>query len=231
MLQAMELRGLVTEDVAAWAAKNGGELVDFHAPRGPRMTARTWLGTVASIDGRSKRDGSALVDAVLRRSGLSAYGNAPFSGLSPFSRAALAIAEAAVAIAGREAVTVVLPEPPLPWPHRHEVRRLAIDVLSAAKLVLHSRDAAELAPLMPRDSIVEAGVALKTAADERSIIVRVYGWGEPYDAFRKALIELGVTIAGGPIAHVLTAPTAVTPREVLAAAYDAGIDVLEVRTV
>lgn len=36
-------------------------------------------------------------------------------------------------------------------------------------------------------------------------------------------------MAGGPIAHVLTAPESIGAREVLAAAYDAGIDVLEVR--
>lgn len=226
----MELRGLVAEDAASWARRNGAELVDFNALRGLRMTARTWLETVASIDGRSKRDGAALVDTTLRRAGLAAYANAAFSSLTPFSRCAVAVAEQAVALAGVHEPTVVLPEPPLPWPHRHELRRVAIEVLSGTKLVIHARDAVELAPLMPRDSLVDAGGRTLAGKDgQRAIVLRVYGWGEPYRAFRAALEGLGVTIAGGPIAHVLAAPPEVTPREVLAAAFDAGIDVLEVR--
>lgn len=227
----MELRGLVGEDVAAWASRNGAAVVDFHALRGPRMTARAWLEAVASIDGRSKRDGAALADTILRRSGLAAFATAPFSALHPHARAAVAIAEQAVAAAGLADVTIVVPEPPLPWPQRHELRRLALEVLAGANIVLHARDAAELAPLMPRESIAEAGVALQSKEGERAIVVRVFGSGEPYASFRAALEALGATISGGPIAHVLTAPVAVTPREVLAAAFDAGIDVLEVRTV
>lgn len=227
----MELRGLVGEDVAAWASRHGAALVDFNAVRGARMTPRAWLEAVASMDGRGKRDGAALADTVLRKSGLAAFANAPFSSLNPFSRAAMAVAEQAVAVFGDADATIVVPEPPLPWPQRHELRRLALEVLAGGKIVIHARDAVELAPLMPRDAILEAGVALQSKDAERSMIVRVYGWGEPYDAFRASLEALGIKIAGGPIAHVLTAPTAVTPREVLAAAFDAGIDVLEVRTV
>jgi hypothetical protein len=227
----MELSGLVGEDAVAWASRHGASLVDFSATRGARMTPRGWLEAVASMDGRGKRDGAALADTMLRKSGLAAYANAPFSSLNPYSRAAVAVAEQAVALSGVAGATVVLPEPPLPWPERHELRRLAIELLAGSKVVIHARDAAELAPLMPRDSIVEAGVALQNREGERSMILRVYGWGEPYEALRAALEALDVKIAGGPIAHVLTAPTAITPREVLAAAFDAGIDVLEVRTV
>lgn len=226
----MELRGLIGEDCAAWARRNDAELVDFHATRGSRMTARLWLETVASIDGRSKREGAAVVDAVLRRAGLAAFAAAPFSSLTPLARTALAVAECAVGVAGHAAPRVVLPEPPLPWPQRHELRRMAIEVLSEAELWIHARDAAELAPLMPRASISDvSGVSLAPAEGQRTIVVRVYGSGEPYAAFRGALEALGITIAGGPIAHVLSAPPGITPREVLAAAFEAEIDVLEVR--
>ncbi len=225
------LSGLVLDDPVAWARGRGAELVDFTAPRGPRMTPRAWLEAVAAIDGRGRREGAALADAILRRAGLSAYANATNSTLGPLARAALAIAETSVAIArAPEKHDVVVPEPPLAWPHRHEVRKLATELLAGANVFLHARDAAELAPLVDRASIVDAaGRALAPSAGHRAIVVRVYGWGEPYDAFRKALDALGVKVAGGPIAHVLTAPESIGAREVLAAAYDAGIDVLEVR--
>ena len=204
----MAVSGLVVDDPIAWAKRRGAEIVEFAAPRGPRLTARAWLETVAAIDDRSKRDGAALVDAILRRAGLSAYAKVAISSLGPASRVALAIAETAVAIArAPEKHDVVVPEPPIPWPQRHEVRRLALELLAGANVFLHARDAAELAPLMERSAIVDSGGrALAPAAGQRAIVVRVYGWGEPYDAFRKALDELGVTVAGGPIAHVLTAP-------------------------
>ena len=226
----MELRGLTGDDFAGWARRNDAELVDFHAIRGSRMTARVWLETVASIDGRSKRDGFAVVDAILRRSGLAAFATAPFTSLTPFARVSIAVAECAVGIAGQTGARVVLPEPPLPWPHRHELRRMAIELLANADLWIHACDAAELAPLMPRESITDAsGVSLAAADGQRAIVLRVYGSGEPYLAFREALEGLGVSVAGGPIAHVLSTPPGVTPREVLALAFDAGIDVLEVR--
>jgi hypothetical protein len=227
----MALSGLVVDDPVAWARKRGAELVDFAAPRGPRMTSRAWLETVAAIDDRRKRDGAALVDAIVRRAGLSAFANVAISSLAPFARAALAVAETAVAIArAPEKYDVVVPEPPIAWPHRHDLRRVAVELLAGANVFLHARDAAELAPLIDRAAIVDgAGRALAPSGGQRALIVRVYGWGEPYDAFRKALDALGVTVAGGPIAHVLTAPEAVGAREVLAAAFDAGLDVLEVR--
>jgi len=227
----MPLSGLVVDDPVAWARRHGAELVDFAAPRGPRLSSRAWLETVAAIEGRSKRDGAALVDAIVRRAGLSAFANGAISSLTPFARASLAIAETAVAIAAApDKHEVVVPEPPIPWPHRHDLRRIAIELLSGANVRLHARDAAELAPLMERAAIVDgAGRALAPETGQRAIIARVYGWGEPYDAFRKALEELGVTVAGGPIAHVLTAPEAIGAREILVAAFDAGLDVLEVR--
>ncbi|MBI2393480.1 MAG: hypothetical protein HYV09_28120 [Deltaproteobacteria bacterium] len=224
----VSLRGVVVDDALGWGLRRGAEVVDFAAPRGPRMTPRSWLGTVAAIDGRARRDADALVDAILRRAGLSVLANAPLSGLPPFARAALAVAEVAVAIAGAPSEhEVVVPEPPLPWPHRHELRRLAADLLAGARVILHARDAAELSQLVERDAILEGAAGVPHAG--RSILVRVYGWGEPYEAFKRALEERGVTIGGGPIAHVLGAPDGFGPREVLAAAYEAGLDVLEVR--
>jgi len=196
------------------------------------MTPRGWLETVAAIDGRSKRDAVALVDAVLRRAGLSSLANAPISGLPPFGRAALAVAEVAVAIAHDPSEhEVVVPEPPLPWPHRHELRRLASELLAGAKVLLHARDENELAQLVPREAILDARLGGHGVVHDgaRSVLVRVYGWGEPYETFRRVLDERGVTIAGGPIAHVLSVPEGFGPREVLAIAFDAGLDVLEVR--
>jgi hypothetical protein len=223
------LRGLVSEDPVAWARRRGAELVEFGASRGARMTPRAWLATAAAIDGRSRRDAAALVDAVLRRAGLSSLANAQISGLPSFGRAALAVAEIAVAIARAPSEhEVVVPEPPLPWPHRHELRRLATELLSGATVILHARNVGELADLVPRESIIDTATG---AAHEgpRSVLVRVYGWGEPYETFRRALDERGVTIAGGPIAHVLSVPEGFGAREVLALAFDAGLDVLEVR--
>lgn len=227
----MALSGLVVDDPVAWAARNRAELVDFAASRGPRMTPRAWLETVAAIDSRGRRDGAALVDVTLRRAGLSAYAKLPISSLGPFARAALAIAETSVSIArAPEKCDVVVPEPPLAWPQRHDVRRIAIELLAGANVFLHARDAAELAPIVERSAILDgAGRALAASTGKRAIVVRVYGWGEPYDAFRKALEELGVTITGGPVSHVVTAPDPIGTREVLAAAFDAGLDVLEVR--
>lgn len=228
----MELRGLIGDDCVGFARRNEAELIDFQALRGPRMNARVWLETVASMDGRSKREGAALADAVLRRAGLSAFAAAPFSSLTAFARAAVAVAECAVAVAGRTDARVVLPEPPLPWPLRHELRRVAAELFTDATVWIHARDGAELAPLMARDSIVNSsGISLAPGPGRRSIVVRVYGSGEPYTAFAAALEGLGVAIAGGPVAHVLSAPESVTPRDVLAAAFDAGLDVLEVREV
>lgn len=225
------LRGLIAEDPAAWARGHGAELVAFDAPRGDRVTVRAWLLATAAIDGRSSRDAGALVDAVLRKAGLEPYARATMAQLAPFTRAAVAVAEIAVAIAGREASSqVVVPAPPLAWPERHELRRLATWLLAGAAVVLHAFDAVELAPLVAREAIVDAaGRALWPAEGRRVILARVYAWGEPYDAFRAALDALDVKVDGGPVAHVLDAPSSITPRHVLAAAYDAGVDVLEVR--
>jgi hypothetical protein len=224
------LRGLVLDDPVAWARRHGVEVVDYAALRGPKITPRKWLEAVAAIDGRTHRDGAALVDAILRRAGLSAYANVTISTLTPYARAVLAVAESAVTISGKPDRKVVVPEPPLPWPQRHELRRVAAELLAGSNVVLHAREAGELAPLLPREAIENgSGTSLAAATGKRAILVRVYGTGEPYETFRAAVEALGVTIAGGPIAHVLTAPAGVGPREVLGAAYDAGLDVLEVR--
>lgn len=223
------LRGLVSEDPAGWARAHGAELVEFSALRGGRVTPKAWLETVAAIDGRAHADAVALVDAFLRRSGLSSLATAPIAGLPPFAKAALAIAEVAVAIAHAPGEReVVVPEPPLPGAHRYELRRLACELLRDAKVVLHARDAQELASLVAREAILDAAAGAAHPGT-RSVLVRVYGWGEPYEAFLRGLDERGVTVGGGPIAHVLTVPDGFGPREVLAIAFDAGLDVLEVR--
>ncbi len=225
------LRGLIAEDPADWARRHGAELVAFDAPRGDRVAVRAWLLATAAIEGRSGREAEALVDAVLRKAGLEPWARATMAQLAPLARASVAVAEIAVAIAGREAsVQVVVPSPPLAWPERHELRRLATWLLAGASVTLHAFDAVELAPLVPREAIVDAaGRALWPADGRRVILARVYAWGEAYDAFRKALDERGVRVEGGPVAHVLDAPASVTARDVLAAAYDAEVDVLEVR--
>ena len=223
------VHGLLAEDPVAWARGKNAELVDFHAARGGRLTPSAWLEAVAAIEGRPPRDAAALVDAVLRRSGLSSLSKSSIAGLPPFARAALAVAEVAIAIAGAaEPPDVVVPEPPLSAPHRHELRRLACELLRGATVWLHARDAQELAALLPREAILDAAAGVRHPGT-RAVLVRVYGWGEPYEAFRKGLDHAGVVIGGGPIAHVLTVPDGFGPREVLALAFEAGLDVLEVR--
>lgn len=226
-MERSNVRGLLAEDPATWARQNGALVVDFGATRGARMTPRAWLETVAAIDGRPHRESVALVDAVLRRAGLSSLANGAIGVLPAFGRAALAVAEVAVAVTGR-AQEVLVPEPPLPWPHRHELRRLALELLAGTPVVLHTRDPMELTSLVARDAVIDVAVGAAHPAGP-SVLVRVYGWGEPYEAFKRGLDERGVTITGGPIAHVLTGPDGFGPREALAIAYEAGLDVLEVR--
>ncbi len=228
---ASQVSGVVVDDVVAFARRRNAELVPFGAADKSRLTPRVFLETVAAIDRRSRRDAAALVDSTLRRSGLSPSASTAIASLSPHARAALAIAETAVAIArDPSSFEVVVPEPPLPWPQRHELRRLALYVLGGARVVLHARDASELASLVEHASIVDGGGHVLTApAGGRSIVVRVYGAGEPYRAFREKLEARGVVVRGGPIAHLLEAPAGFGPRDVLAAAYETDLDVLEVR--
>jgi hypothetical protein len=223
------LIGLVAEDIGPYVARRNAEVVAFDAPRGARLSPRQWLETVAAMEGMSRRPAAALVTAVLERSGLPTGGT--IAALVPLQRAVLAIAEAAVVIArDPSSHIVVVPQPPAPWPYRNDLRRLAASLLSGAEVVLQARGAWELLPLVEPDFIVDAsGCSIAPPEGKRALLVRVFGEGEPYRAWRTALEVLGVLVAGGPIAHVLAAPLGVGPREVLAAAHRSGLDVLEVR--
>lgn len=223
--------GLIADDPRAYASAHGAVLVDFAAPREARTDVRSWLEAAAAIEGCSAREARALVDAILSKAGLAATAGAPVSALSPVLRAVLAIAEAAI-LAHRHpgSLTVVVPEPPVAWPTRNEIRRLATTLCAGCEVVLHAREAFELVPLVGVDFVVdESGGSIAPPAGMRSIHTRVFGAGEALEGWRAALEKLGVQIAGGPIAHVLAAPEGVGPREILAAAHEAGLDVLEVR--
>lgn len=225
------LIGLVTDDVAAYVRSRNAECVDFEARRGARVSPRQWLSTAAAIAGRSARDAASLADALLARAGLGIGAPVTIGALAPHQHAALAIAEVAVVIADDPtSAVVVVPQPPMPWPQRNDVRRLAAALLSGAEVVLHAFVAWELLPLVEPDFIVDrSGGSIAPPEGTRTLLVRVFGVGAPYDAFRAALEAKGIMIAGGPIAHVLAAPKGIGPTEVLAAAFEAGLDVLEVR--
>jgi hypothetical protein len=225
--------GLVADDPVAWAQARDAVLVSFDAPRGARVETRMWLETAAAIEGKSRAAARAIADDLLQVAGLLPPTPSMIGSLGPAHRVALAIAEAAVQVRCAEGeITVLVPEPPLAWPLRTELRRLATRLLAGAEVVLHAREAWELTPLVPVEFIVGAdGLSFVPPPGARSIVTRVFGVGEPYVAWRAALETLGVQIAGGPIAHMLSVPNGIGPRHVLAAAYEAGLDVLEVRDV
>jgi hypothetical protein len=223
--------GLVADDPRAYASAHGAVLVDFGATREARTDVKSWLEAAAAIEGYAPREAKALVEVIVAKSGLGPFVTGWVSALTPPARVVLALAEAAV-IAHRHGaeITVVVPEPPIAWPQRNEVRRLAVSLFAGCEVVLHAREAFELVPIVGVDFVVdESGGSIAPPTGMRSIHTRVFGAGEAYEAWRAALGELGVQIAGGPIAHVLAAPEGVGPREILAAAHKAGLDVLEVR--
>src|SRR5207245_3840115 len=114
------LIGLVTDDVAGYVRSRDAECVEFEAQRGPRMSPREWLSTVAAITGRRARDAASIADALLARAGLGLGAPVTIGALAPDQNAALAIAEVAVVIADDPgSAVVVVPQPPLPWPHRN----------------------------------------------------------------------------------------------------------------
>jgi hypothetical protein len=221
------VKGIVVDDPAAFAKRNGADIVAFAANRSPKLGPKAWLAATSAMEGRSARETDAFVDAILRRAGLSAYAVTPISSLPPLAKAALAIAEITVFT---PSAMVVVPEPPIAWPQRHEVRRLAVTLLAGATVVLHAREAWELAALVAPHELTDGeGRALGDSSGLRSLVARTYGAGEAYEAFRSALEGAGVRVEGGPIAHVLSVPAGFGVREVLAAAHDAGLDLLEVR--
>lgn len=222
--------GLIADDPRTYASTHGALVIDFHAPREARTSVRSWLESTAAIEGCSPRESHALVDATLAKSGLSAVASNAVSSLPAYMRALLALCEAAIVAHRNADLVVVVPEPPIPWPTRGDLRRLATTLLAGCEVVLHAREAFELVPLVGADFVVdESGGSIAPPAGTRSILTRVFGVGDAYEGWRKALDELGVQIAGGPIAHVLAAPTGVGTREILAAAHRAGLDVLECR--
>ncbi|GAC1352829.1 MAG: hypothetical protein NVS3B20_09790 [Polyangiales bacterium] len=226
--------GLVADDVREYAQLQAGsrpEIVAFDAPRGPRVSPRAWLETVAAIAGCNRREVTSVADAIFHRAGFGASTPTMIGFLDPAQRAALAIAEVAVAIAHDPAsAMVIVPQPPLPMPYRNDLRRLSTMLLDGAEVVLHALAAWELLPLMDPEFIINAsGESIAPPDGSRTLLLRVFGRGEPYRAFRSSLEAKGVLFAGGPIAHVLAAPKAIGPSEVLAAAFEAQIDLLEVR--
>lgn len=221
--------GLVAESARAYADRRGALEIAFDAPRGGAMRAREWLESAASIEGCSPDETRALCDTLGRQLGLPPGSTALVTALPQPQRLALALAEGAIATWAQRLPLVVVPAPPLPWPTRHELRRLALELFAGVEVVLHARDAWELAPLVPREALVDEHDRALAEAQGRAIVTRVYGSGEPYAAWLAALDALGVSVEGGPIAHVLRAPDGVGVREVLAAAYDAELDLLEIR--
>jgi hypothetical protein len=214
-------RGLVAEEPSAWARAHGADLVSFDAPRDGAISVTSWLDAACAIAGRSRP--RAFVGALLRQAGLSLRARTAVAALAAHERVALALAEAAaLRVEGR---AIVVPEPPLPWPLRHESRRLALSLLAGAgEVILHARRGWEIAGLVSAIELDGGG-----AASARSIVLRVYGGAAPYAAFREKLEALGVEVQGGPIAHVLETPEGISVREILAAASAADLDVLEIR--
>lgn len=221
--------GLVAESSRAYALRRGALEIAFDAPRGGSVRAREWLETAAAIEGCSPGETKALCDTLARQLGMPPGTTALVTALPPVQRLGLALAEGAIATWAQRLPLVVVPAPPLPWPARHELRRLALELFAGVEVVLHARDAWELAPLIAREALVDEHDRPLADAQGRSIVTRVYGTGEPYVAWLAALEALGITVEGGPIAHVLRAPEGIGVREVMAAAYDANLDLLEIR--
>ncbi len=221
--------GLVAESARAYAERRGALAIDFDAPRGGTLTVRAWLESVAAIEGCDQRESRALCDTILPQLGQPLASTPPVNALPPGPRVALALAEGAIATWAQRLPLVVVPAPPLPWPARNELRRLALELFAGVEVVLHAREAWELAPLVgPQALVDETGTPLHRR-EGRAIMARVYGAGAPYAAWLAALAALGVLVEGGPVAHLLRAPEGVGVREVLAAAYDVELDVLEIR--
>lgn len=223
------LLGLVAESSRAYAARRGALEIAFDAPRGGSLRARDWLEAAAAIEGCSPEESKSICDTLARQLGLPLGTTVLVSALPIAQRLALALAEGAIATWAQRLPLVVVPAPPLPWPARHELRRLALELFAGVEVVLHARDAWELAPLIAREALIDEQDRPLAEAQGRAIVTRVYGTGEPYVAWLAALEALGVTVEGGPIAHVLRAPDGVGVREVLAAAHDADLDLLEIR--
>jgi hypothetical protein len=227
---APKILGLLAEDPAAYARAHDAVLVDFVAPRSDRMSAREWLETTAAIEGCTPREATAITDTLLGQIGAPQGKSAGMGALSPMHRAGIALAEAAVVAWAHHVSLVVVPSPPVPWPARNDVRRLALAMLAGIDVALHAREAWELLPLVPHHALIDArGEPVAKKHDGRAFVTRVYGSGDPYAAWRTALEARGVAIEGGPISHVLRVPEGVGAREILADAFETGVDVLEVR--
>jgi hypothetical protein len=221
--------GLVADSAQAYAERRGALAIAFDATRDGATRVRDWLETACAIEGCSAKEARSLTDTLLRQLGFPVASTPSIGSLPPVPRVALALAEAAIATWARRSSLVVVPAPPLPWPARNDARRLALDLFAGVEVVLHAREAWELAHLVPADALIDERDRPLVRADARAIVARVYGSGKPYATWLAALEALGVAVEGGPIAHVLRAPEGVGVREILGAAYDAGLDLLEIR--
>lgn len=221
--------GLVADSAVAYVERRGAFAITFDAPRGGAMRLREWLETVAAIEGCTPAEARALCDTLLRQLSLPTALTPLVSSLPATHLTAVALAEGAIATWAQRLPLVVVPAPPLPWPARNDLRKLAMELFAGVEVVLHAREAWELAHLVPREALVDEGDRPLVPERGHAIVTRVYGSGEPYAAWLTAIEALGVTVDGGPIAHVLRAPDGVGVREILAAAYDAELDLLEIR--
>lgn len=223
------MRGLLGGDPVAWARTHGAELVDFGADRAGTATLRDHVRATLAMEQGAAGIG-AMADQLLRRARLGHLAGTRVDRLSAPARVVLALVEAAAGAAfAPRAHAVVVPEPPIPWPARHEVRLAAMQLLRG-DLVLHATDLSELLPLVPPDAIETTDGVRATAADPRGVlVVRVFAVGAPYEAFCAALRARGVRIEGGPVAHRLEGPVGFSARDVLAVAHETDVDVLEVR--
>ncbi len=223
------VRGLLGGDPIGYARAHGAEVVLFEAERGGTAKVRDHVRAALAMEGHT--DGLTLaVETLLRRARLANVADTRLELLTPLARYSVALVEvAAGAVFEPLRVPVVVPEPPLPWPIRHELRLVALSLFGAGDVVLHAYELEELLPLMKEDAIETMDGLRATAGDGNTLLVRLFATGAPYEAFVAALKASRVKLEGGPIAHRLEVPYGFTARDVLAIAHETEVDVLEVR--
>ena len=143
------LVGLVADTARAYVERRAAFAIVFDAPRGGSMRVRDWLETVAAIDGCSPVEARALCDTLLRQLSLPLATTPLVSSLPATHLTAVALAEGAIAAWAQRLPLVVVPAPPLPWPARNDLRKLATELFAGVEVVLHAREAWELAHLVP----------------------------------------------------------------------------------
>ncbi|MBK7397497.1 MAG: hypothetical protein IPJ34_14685 [Myxococcales bacterium] len=223
------MRGLVGGDPIAYAHAHGAEVVDFAAERQGQLSVYDHVRATLAMEPGAKGIGAAT-DVLLRRARMQHLAKTRVDLLTHPARLALALVEVAAGSAFAPRTTpVVVPEPPLPWPARHELRLVAMTLLGGGEVILHATEMAELLPLVPEGAIETTEGLRATAGESNTLLVRVFATGAPYEAFRAALDARKVKVEGGPIAHRLSVPYGFTARDVLAIAFETEVDVLEVR--